>query len=186
MPRWRRFIVPAVAFAGVFGLHFVWLSAFPVQDPAQGRWESVPDDASWVASSVSRYVKGQSYWQGYAYAISAGFVWVAVRRFREKRLFGAGKAAVGGATAGSVLAAAACFLSGCCGSPMLAVYLSLFGAAFLPWAKPLVAVLTTAMIMGSYWWMRRKEAQACCGAACACGGEREKEGASASTTGCCP
>ncbi len=104
---------------------------------------------------------------------------MAVRRFREKRLFGAGKAAVGGATAGSVLAVAACFLSGCCGSPMLAVYLSLFGAAFLPWAKPLVAALTTAMIAGSYWWMRRKEAQACCGPGTGCG----CDGTKASTVG---
>ncbi len=167
MPRWRRFIVPAVVFAAVFGLHFVWLNAFPAQDPAQGRWESVPDDASWV----SRYVKAQSYWQGYAYGISAGFVWVALRRFREKRLFGAGKAAFGGATLSGVAAAAGCFLSGCCGSPMLGVYLSLFGASFLPWAKPLVALLTTAMIAGSYWWMRRKEARGCCGPECACGGE---------------
>ena len=59
---------------------------------------------------------------------------------------------------------AGCFLAGCCGSPMLGVYLSLFGASFLPWAKPLVAGLTTAMIAGSYWWMRRRE-RACCGAA---------------------
>lgn len=40
--------------------------------------------------------------------------------------------------------------------------------------KPLVAGLTTAMIIGSYWWMRRKE-RACCGAGCQ--GDCAKEGA---------
>lgn len=60
---------------------------------------------------------------------------------------------------------------------------SLFGAAFRPWAKPLVAGLTTAMIAASYWWMRLKEARACCGAACACGAEREREGARATGYG---
>ncbi len=168
--------MPAVIFAAVFAAHVAWLSVFPGRPAGQSQWETVTaDDERWW----SGYVERQSYWQGYAYAVSAGFVWVAVRRFREKRLFGAGKAAVGGATAGSVLAVAACFLSGCCGSPMLAVYLSLFGAAFLPWAKPLVAVLTTAMIAGSYWWMRRKESQACCGEACVCEAERGGESARA-------
>ena len=54
------------------------------------------------------------------------------------------------------MAVAGCFLVGCCGSPMLGVYLSLFGAAFLPFAKPLAAGLSTLLILGSYWWMRRQ------------------------------
>ena len=153
-------------FAAVLGLHFTWLGAFPSQDPAQARWESVSaDDASWVAG----YVEKQSYYRGYAYGISAAFAWVALRRFLEKRLFGAGKAAFGGATLSGMAAAAVCFLSGCCGSPMPGVYLSLFGASFLPWAKPLVAGLTTVMIMGSYWWMVRRERQ-CCEPTCCSGG----------------
>ncbi len=39
---------------------------------------------------------------------------------------------------------------------MLGVYLSLFGAAFLPFTKPLVAALTTLFIVASYFWMRRR------------------------------
>ncbi len=39
---------------------------------------------------------------------------------------------------------------------MLGVYLSLFGAAFLPFTKPLVAALTTLFIVASYCWMRRR------------------------------
>jgi hypothetical protein len=54
------------------------------------------------------------------------------------------------------LAVAGCFLLGCCGSPMLAVYLSLFGAGFLPFAKPLVAALTTLSILGAWCWVSRR------------------------------
>jgi hypothetical protein len=39
---------------------------------------------------------------------------------------------------------------------MLAVYLNLFGAAFLPWAKPLVAFLTTiGLLIGWQFALRR-------------------------------
>ena len=48
-----------------------------------------------------------------------------------------------------VLYGAGCFLIGCCGSPMLAVYLSLFGATVLGFLKPLVAIVTTLSVAAS-------------------------------------
>lgn len=111
---------------------------------------------------MAAYTESGSYWMGYSYAVSLAFASVALRRFRERRLFGAGKVALGGATLSGVAAAAGCFLAGCCGSPMLGVYLSLFGASFLPWTKPLVAVVSTATIGASYWWMVRRERKCCC------------------------
>ena len=66
----------------------------------------------------------------------------------------------GGVTFSGFMAVAGCFLVGCCGSPMLGVYLSLFGAAFLPFAKPLVAGISTLLIMGSYLWLRRMSQRA--------------------------
>lgn len=47
-------------------------------------------------------------------------------------------------------AVAGCYMLGCCGSPMLAVYLSFLGAAFLPWAKPFVALLTTVVLITAW------------------------------------
>ncbi len=184
MRPYRRLIMPALAFAAVVGVHLVWLSAFPAQDPAQARWESVTGDDSFWASWVGRYLEKQSYWQGYAYGISGAFACVALRRFREKRLFGAEKAALGGLTLSGIAAAAGCFLSGCCGSPMLGVYLSLFGASFLPWAKPLVAGLTTATIGASYWWMVRRE-RMCCAPACCHGVCGKVGGVEGTTAGNC-
>jgi hypothetical protein len=68
-----------------------------------------------------------------------------------------------------LLAVAGCFLPGCCGSPMLPIYLSLLGPWFLPWAKPLSAILTALSILLGIWWIRRKTAQVpCADPQCAC------------------
>jgi hypothetical protein len=82
---------------------------------------------------------------------------------------------LGGLTLTGFLAVAGCFLVGCCGSPMLVVYLNLFGAGFLPLAKPLVAVVTTLAIIGAWWWMKRRKpspdpapAASSCNKGCCC------------------
>ena len=48
--------------------------------------------------------------------------------------------------------AGGCFLIGCCGSPMLAVYLSLFGAKALGLGKPLMALVTLVSVSCGYWY----------------------------------
>ncbi len=182
MLSWRRVVVPAIVFAAVMGGHFMWKAVFPEQNPVQSQWESVTvEDSSWLSS----YIERRSYWEGYSYALSLAFAVVALRRFRERRLFGARKVALGGATLSGFLAVTGCFLAGCCGSPMLGVYLSLFGASFLPFAKPLIGVTTTLVVAVSYWWMVRRSrvdaklsVSAPCADGCACGGG-SSEGAAA-------
>lgn len=139
-----RALLPMTVFLAVIGLHFVWLGLFPEQDPVQSRWAEVPTtDNSWFKT----YLDGGSYWLGYSYGISLAFAAVGIRRYREQRLAASRNLALGSVSFSGVLAVVGCYMLGCCGSPMLAVYLSLFGAAFLPWAKPLVAVLTTITLM---------------------------------------
>jgi len=164
-PTIRRLLLPALVFVAVGLIHFVWLGVFPARDPAQAGWQTVgaAENSSWL----SHYSETQSYWLGYSYALSLAFAAVALRRYREQRMCAARNLAVGGITLTGVLAFTGCFLVGCCGSPMLGVYLSLFGASFLPWAKPLVAGLTTVMITASYWWMwshspKTKSCEPCC------------------------
>lgn len=154
----RRLILPTLVFVTAGLIHFAWLGMFPENDPAQARWQTVVagESSSWL----SRYLEAQSYWLGYSYALSLAFAAVALRRYQEQRMCVARNLAVGGVTLTGFLAFAGCFLIGCCGSPMLGVYLSLFGASFLPWAKPLVAGLTTVMIAASYWWMRSRSRRA--------------------------
>jgi hypothetical protein len=147
----RRVMLSVLVFVIVVLIHFLWFGLFPARPDAQTLWEEVPTEQG--SSWVGRYLEAQSYWLGYSYALPLAFASVALRRYREQRMSAARNLAIGGVTLSGFLAVAACFLIGCCGSPMLGVYLSLFGASFLPWAKPLVAGLTTVIIAASYWWM---------------------------------
>ncbi len=152
--KFRGFLLPLAVFLGVAAAHFVWSGLFPEVDPAQARWASLATpEASWL----HRYLESQSYYLGYSYALSLAFAVAALRRYREERFCSAKTIALGGVTLTGFLALAGCFLLGCCGSPMLVVYLSLFGAGFLPLAKPLVAAVTTLSIIGAWWWMKRRQ-----------------------------
>jgi hypothetical protein len=151
--RARRILLPAGTFVIVLAIHYVWTGLFPERDPAQDRWVSAPAaEISWFR----RYVETQSYWMGYSYSVALTFAVVALRRYQENRLCGARNLAIGGVTLSGFLAVAGCFLLGCCGSPMLAVYLSLFGASFLPFAKPLVAGITSITILAGWFWLNRR------------------------------
>jgi uncharacterized membrane protein (UPF0136 family) len=149
----RRFLLPLGIFLGVATVHYVWCGLFPEVDPAQARWASLP--GAGASSWLKRYLETQSYWLGYSYALSLAFVAAALRHYREERFGSAKTMALGGMTFSGFLALAGCFLAGCCGSPMLLIYLNLFGVRFLPLAKPLVAGVTTISIVGAWWWMTR-------------------------------
>jgi hypothetical protein len=143
---------------------FAWRQAV---DECRSRCAAVGvvDNGYW---GFGPYIEARDYLTGYSYASSLAFAVVAFRRYREKQMCSARNFALGGVTLSGFLAVSGCFLLGCCGSPMLGVYLSLFGTSFLPWAKPLIAgLMTTVMIAVSYWWMRirsRKEesSASCC------------------------
>ncbi len=68
----------------------------------------------------------------------------------------------GGVTMLGVLYGAGCFLIGCCGSPMMAVYLSLFGSSVLGFIKPIVAAVTTLSVLLSTILIYRRTRQAAC------------------------
>lgn len=151
--RLKRAILPLAIFILVLSIHLAWYYFFPEEDPAQDRWVTV---ATPVGGWLNQYIENQSYFIGYAYGLSLAFASVALRRYREKRQCSARNMAIGGISFSGFFALAGCYLLGCCGSPMLAVYASFFGAAFLPFAKPLVAGFTTITIAAAYIWLRRK------------------------------
>lgn len=150
----RRALLPLSVFAATVVVHFLWVSVFPETDPVQSQWLDVrpTTEQSWLRT----YIQTQDYWMGYSYAISLAFAAIAFRQWREQRRCTTRNLAIGGLTLSGFLAVAGCFLIGCCGSPMLVVYLNLFGAAFLPFAKPMVAGITTLMIAGMVFWMSRR------------------------------
>jgi hypothetical protein len=150
--RIRRALLPIGAFFLVFSIHYLWLVIFPEQDPAQAKWVVLPQETS----HLRNYIETQSYWLGYAYSLSIAFATVVLRRYRESRCGISRNLAVGGVTFSGLLVASGCFLIGCCGSPMLVVWLNLFGVKFLPLAKPFVAFLTTITLGAAWWWMERR------------------------------
>ena len=122
------------------------------------RWRQMSE-----VNYLSVYVERSDYLIGASYALAAGFSIYAMIRFLENRKKGLG-GLLGGITMTGVLYVAGCFLLGCCGSPMLAVYLTLFGSSFLGFAKPLTFALTLVSVVVGYIWMERSSdsADLCC------------------------
>ena len=146
-----------LVFAAVFAVHFGFHA-----------WRDARVASQWVVldtvehpSAWSRYVERQDFYLGYSYALAAAFTVFAVMSGIQRRRREVG-GVLGGVTLIGGLYAAGCFLVGCCGSPMLVVYLSLFGASFLGAVKPIVAGITSLSIaLGSLYIVRRSR-RACC------------------------
>jgi len=142
----KRLFLPVGTLIAVWLIHLIGLWYFPEER----------DHFSSLAEFWHSYIENQSYFMSYSYMLSLVFAVVAFRQYRERKSCPARNMALGAIGFSGVLSVTGCFLLGCCGSPMLSVYLSLFGAAFLPFAKPFIAALTTVLIGASWYWMHRK------------------------------
>jgi hypothetical protein len=163
--KFRRALLPLAAFVATLLASIAWTRLFPDQLPEQSRWVTAAAPSWW-----ERYVASGDYWIAMSQALSIAFASIAIRRWRERRSLRAGGVALGGLTLGGVLAAGGCFLVGCCGSPMLAVWASLLGTSFIPATKPLLALGTVGVLGGAWWWMERRDRSAVTiGASCAPG-----------------
>jgi hypothetical protein len=117
------------------------------------------------------YVSEQDYYVGFSYALGAAFAaWALIQYLRTRQAVLAVGAA-GGVTLVGALLAGGCFLIGCCGSPMLGVYLGLFGAKALGVGKPLMAMVTLLSVGWGYGYFSRKLQRGSCGEqSCVCKG----------------
>ncbi len=154
----KRAILPASVFMAIFGLHYLWLGLFPEWPGSPNGCALRPDVSGWW----QRYIQNQSYFLGFSYALSLAFAAWALRRYKEEKMCGSRTLAIGGVTFPGVLAIVGCYASGCCGSPMLVVYLNMLGVAFLPLAKPLVALITLAWVTVSYFWLIGRSRRSAC------------------------
>lgn len=150
----KKTLYPLAVFAGVFILQ----AAYSIWKDAQisKQWAQVED-----TNLLSLYLARQDYFLGFSYALAGAFTVYAFLRFLEGRKRGA-TGVLGGVTLTGLLYLGGCFLLGCCGSPMLAVYLGLFGSSFLGFAKPLVLMITTASVSIGYLWLEKKTSKSCC------------------------
>lgn len=151
-----RSVILAFAFIFVLGVHF--LISFWSFEAKSSSWASFEEDKNYF----SVYLENKDYLIGYSYALAFTFTLFAIFKGIEKK-----RKSVLGASAGfswiAFLYVGGCFLLGCCGSPLLPVYLSLFGSSFLKFNKLVLAGLTTISIGLGYLWLKRKNT---CGNEC--------------------
>jgi hypothetical protein len=160
-----RKLIPAVVFVAIFAAHALYVGSCAASPPSGWTDFSISADTAGPLG-LAAYWRGQQYFLGFSYALGAAFAaWALIRSIflNQERAVAAG-AAAGGITLVGILMAGGCFLIGCCGSPMLAVYMSLFGAKALGFGKPLTAVITLASVSCGYWYLSRRFARgdACC------------------------
>jgi hypothetical protein len=153
---WRR-----IVFLTVFAAHALYVGACAMSVPSG--WTDFGINANAAGPlGFKAYWRGQDYFVGFSYALAVAFATWTLNRsifFRQGRAVAAG-AAAGGVTLVGALMAGGCFLIGCCGSPMLAVYLSLFGAKALGLGKPVMAMVTFVSVSCAYWCLSRRFARA--------------------------
>ena len=140
-----------VAFVAVFLGHVLYLRY--LTGAQQKGWA---DNFNPSISFWQSYIINQDYFVSFSYALSASFAVWAIARFAYSRKRSAAVGAFGGVSLVTLLAAAGCFLIGCCGSPMLPIYVSLFGANAAGVGKPLMALISLISIGGGYLYVLKR------------------------------
>jgi hypothetical protein len=149
-------LLGAVAFVAVFAVHVLYLRYLTIAP--QKNWA---DNFNPPVSFWRSYMISQDYFVSFSYALSASFAVWATARFVYFRQRAAAVGAAGGVSLVTLLAAAGCFLIGCCGSPMLPIYVSLFGSKAAGIGKPLMALISLIAIGGGYLYVVRRPACDC-------------------------
>lgn len=152
-----KWIIAAVFVVVLLG-HFLYATRNPITAKAGGPWASYTFDQP-TESRFARYTGPGEHWLGLSYALAgsfATFCFGQILRLRHQAL----AASAGGLTLSGVLWASVCFLTGCCGSPMLPIYLGLFGPKFMSITKPLTFGLTLLSIVVGYAWMLKRAEKA--------------------------
>jgi len=148
-----KWVTAAVLVTVLLG-HFFYVTRSATVSADGGPWAAYnfdqPQESRWV-----RYTGPGEYWVGLSYGLTGAFAtWCFARIIRLRREALAANAA--GLTLSGVLWAAVCFLTGCCGSPMLPIYLGLFGPKFMSVTKPLTfGVTLLSIVVGCVWMMKR-------------------------------
>ena len=140
-----------VAFVAIFAGHMLYLRH--LMSAPQKDWA---DNFNPSVNFWRSYIVSQDYFVSFSYALSASFAVWAAARFIYLRRRAAAIGAFGGVSLVTILAAAGCFLIGCCGSPMLPIYISLFGSAAAGVGKPLMALISLISIGAGYLYVVRQ------------------------------
>ncbi|MHC4069400.1 MAG: hypothetical protein ACYS18_06515 [Planctomycetota bacterium] len=147
----KETFIPLISFVIVVFLH----GSYHIMNPnvALGSSSQVMED-----SSFTTYFSQNNYMLGISYGLAVGFTFYAIMKFSQSKKY-ATMGLAGGLTLSGFLYAGGCFILGCCGSPMLSVYISLFGTQALGFRKPLVLFFTALSVGLASIWLRRKTAK---------------------------
>jgi hypothetical protein len=147
----RIWSLGTVGFVTVFAVHVLWL--YYRTGTAQKGWA---DNFNQSGNFWHNYLISQDYFVSFSYALSASFAVWATARFLFFRRQMAAVGAFGGVSLVALLAAGGCFLIGCCGSPMLPIYVSVFGYQEARIGKPLMALISLISIGCGYLYVIRR------------------------------
>jgi len=158
-------IASLLAAVSTFCIYLAWSVSAPGTNASKGG--TVPIS---ISERIGTFVAGDGVWLGASYALSAAFTVYAFMILRENR-----KRAVAGMTGGLVATGGlymfGCYALGCCGSPMLPIWLGLFGAKGAHLGGPVVFAFTLASMAVGFFLLRRKSGCAC---GESCGGKEGK------------
>ncbi len=155
----RARLLPLVGFLTAVVIHATWSLLHATRAAV---WADAPAPAN---GPLRDYVLSGDLLLGLSYGAATALALYGVSKMAANRRAGAA-GAVGGLSLGAVIAIAGCFLVGCCGSPMLAVWAGLFGAHALGGGKFVTAGLTFASVGIGWWWLKRSCPGECCGGDC--------------------
>ena len=143
-----KLLAPLLTFISVFVFHLLYFKITNFGCSSGG--------ADWFAI----YLDLREYYLGFSYALSLAFAVFAFMKFKacRGRSLGAG---IGVSAWVMGLWALGCFLTGCCGSPMLIVYLNLFGISVLKIPKWSIAIISLFMVLLGYFWLKKKLPKNC-------------------------
>lgn len=147
MKKAKNILVPLVVFITVILLHLLYFK--------------ITEEKCGAISWFQRYIRDQEIFIGISYALLFAFITFSFLKFKEGRNNALKAAGAGGFF--TIILWLFCFLSGCCGSPMLIVYLNLLGISSLKIPKIVLLVMTIIFVGISYFWMIKRAPKNCYG-----------------------
>ena len=153
-----KWLLVSCVFLAVLAGHFLYVTRSVSTSNKEGPWASYEFERP-EESRLSRYVGPGEYWLGFSYGLAGAFAAFCLARALRMRRESLG-ASAGGLAFSGVLLTTACVLIGCCGSPLLPVYLGLLGPKFIGVTRPLTFVLMLLSTVIGYAWMLKRARKA--------------------------
>ncbi len=154
----NRWVVAAISFFWVVVAHAAYfVLAFP---------------SFTLQRTLAKYLLTQGIFMGLSYGLTVSFTLFALATLMQGQKKGIA-GLIGGVSLTGFLYFAGCFLLGCCGSPMLAVYIGLFGSKAAGLGKPITFGLTFVSVVIGFILLARRSVDGSCVEGCGCMDNRD-------------